>query len=90
MHKGAKCSECRGKAEQVRGTSTQRGYGAEHQRRGTAAIQGKTHCETCGQPFTPDNPVTRGHRKDIRAGGTASDGYLAQCRRCNYGWRASP
>lgn len=88
--KGTRCQECSAKAEQARGSRHERGYGNQHYRDGDRAIAGATHCLTCGQPFTADNPVTRGHRKDIRAGGTTDDGYLPQCRRCNYGWRASP
>lgn len=84
---GTRCQDCRAKAEQVRGSRHQRGYGNDHYRRGDQAKAGATHCATCGQPFTPSNPATRGHAKDIRTGGTSADGYIAQCLTCNYGWR---
>lgn len=82
-----RCAAHTRETDRQRGSRQQRGYGAEHQRAGDAAIAGATRCGTCGQPFTPENPVTRGHVKDVRAGGSPSDGYIAQCRRCNYGWR---
>jgi hypothetical protein len=75
--------------EQARGTAAQRGYGHQHRTQGDAAIKGATHCANCGQPFTTDNPVTRGHVDAVRDGGTSDGGYAAQCRRCNYGWRAT-
>ena len=73
--------------DRERGNRHERGYGNDHDRDGDAAIAGATHCTECGQPFTPDNPVTRGHVVAVRDGGTHTDGYTAQCRRCNYGWR---
>ena len=42
-----------------------------------------THCATCGQPFSEDNPKTAGHTLAIRNGGTASDGH--QINRCPVG-----
>ena len=86
-HTSGKCTACRREYETARGTATERGYGHEHRTLGDAAIRSATTCETCGSPFTTDNPVTRGHRVDIRNGGTSADGYFPQCRRCNYGWR---
>ena len=80
------CAEHEREADRKRGTSKQRGYTSRHRRIGGRAIRGATTCETCGEPFTDANPATRGHRVDVRNGGTPSDGYLAQCRRCNYGW----
>lgn len=73
--------------EQARGTSTQRGYGSKFQRASKQAKANATHCVECGQPFTPDNPATGGHRAAIRNGGSLDEGIVAQCRRCNYGWR---
>jgi len=66
----------------------QRGYDAEYE----AALRdpeyvAATHCGTCHQPFTKDNPKTGGHRVAIRDGGTTADGVFPQCADCNYGWR---
>lgn len=87
IHQGSgRCPDCRRAQEKQRGTASQRGYGSAHRRAGDAAIAGKTRCEHCDQPFTPDNPAQRGHRVAIREGGTPADGYVAHCRRCNLGW----
>lgn len=65
-----------------------RGYDAKYETaKKTPEFRKATRCETCGKKFTPENPKTGGHRKDIRAGGSTEDGIFPQCRRCNYGWR---
>ena len=73
--------------DRARGTTTERGYGHDYQQARAAALDGATHCVTCGEPFTEDNPATGGHVVDIRHGGTVAHGIVAQCRRDNLGWR---
>lgn len=73
--------------EQARGTRQARGYDAAFDRaKQEPEYVTATHCETCGERFTTDNPKTAGHLTAIRDGGRGS-GIKAECRRCNYGWR---
>ena len=62
-----------------------RARGHTHRRNGSHVLTA-THCAVCGDPFTPDNPPTRGHIV-ARADGGSDDpsNYQAECRRCNYG-----
>ena len=84
---GGLCPGCSQAREQQRGSSSQRGYGVDYQRARAKALDGATHCCTCGDPFTVDNPATGGHVVAVREGGTVADGIGAECRRCNFGWR---
>lgn len=84
---GGRCQEHTRQADRARGTFRQRGYDAAYDRARRKALAGATHCATCHQPFTPDNPATGGHVKAMRDGGTTADGIKPECRRCNYGWR---
>lgn len=85
------CSTCRSERnrarDEERGSRQDRGYDADFDRAKVApAYVNATHCATCHEPFTPQNPKTAGHRTALRRGG--GDGsIIAQCRRCNYGWR---
>ena len=81
------CPDCSAEQERARGSSTQRGYGADYQRARDRAVRTGKACRTCGGPFTEDNPATGGHVVAVRAGGSTADGIEAECRRCNYGWR---
>lgn len=92
LHHGkGRCPTCLARDEQGRdqrrGTTDQRGYGWAYQQARAKAVPGQTHCATCGEPFTEDNPATGGHVRDRRAGGTLEHGIKAECRLCNYGWR---
>lgn len=86
---GPRCPSCARAKDRARGTTTQRGYGAQHQAERTRVLDGATHCRTCGQPFTEDNPATAGHTVPIRHGGRTK-GTEPQCQHCNYGWRRTP
>lgn len=83
---GTRCPSC---TRAHRGTTTERGYGHDYQ---VALAQlhddpkRPTHCPTCEQPFTADNPATGGHTVKPRDGGTPAELEL-ECRRCNYGRR---
>lgn len=82
----SRCPSC---TRASRGTTTQRGYGHDYQVARAEALAGATHCRTCGAVFTEDNLATGGHTVAIRDGGDLADGLGPECRRCNYGWRAS-
>lgn len=63
-----------------------RGYDAEYERAlKRPQFLAATHCLTCDEPFTPDNPRTGGHVRALRRGGTTADGIFPQCAHCNYG-----
>jgi hypothetical protein len=85
--KSGRCPDCRRQADAARGRPAERGYDGDYIRARAAAVTGATHCGTCGEAFAEDNPATGGHVKAIRDGGTVGDGIVAECRRCNYGWR---
>lgn len=81
------CTPCSRRRARARGTTTQRGYGHAYQKAAEVAKKNATHCPECGAAFTPNNPATGGHVTALREGGSLSDGIVAQCRSCNYGWR---
>lgn len=84
---GGQCEQHRRNRERARGTTTAKGYGSDYRQARRDALRNATTCWKCGQPFTPTNPATGGHVKDIRLGGSILDGIKAECRRCNYGRR---
>jgi hypothetical protein len=76
-----------------RGSTTQRGYGSAYQQRRPQVLQDATHCRTCKREFTPDNPATAGHVRDLRdlpreqrQASAATAELMPQCAACNYGW----
>lgn len=73
--------------EAERGTNKERGYDSRFRKASNEAKAKATHCSECGTRFTPANPATGGHSRAVRRGGSTDDGIVAQCRRCNYGWR---
>jgi 5-methylcytosine-specific restriction endonuclease McrA len=75
--------------DQARGSRQARGYDRAYEQARDAAIRNATHCATCGDLFTTENPATGGHVRAIRNGGSTSDGIKPECRRCNYGWSRS-
>src|SRR5262249_19814032 len=90
LTEGSRCAECRSvvnrERDQRRGSTTERGYGADDQVDRARVLGGATRCRTCGQPFTRDNPATGGHVKARRHGGKTAGNVAPECRRCNYGW----
>ena len=81
------CPEHARAKDKARGRRQARGYDAAYERaKQTPEYVTATHCASCGEPFTADNPKTGGHSVPIRNGGHGSL-VLPQCRRCNYGWR---
>ncbi len=83
----ARCETHAREYEAQRGSSARRGYGHAYRKATSRATRNATHCSSCGEPFTENNPATGGHVRAIRNGGSTRDGIVAQCRRCNYGWR---
>lgn len=66
-----------------RGSSTQRGYGYRWQQTSKRAIAQAPYCVDCGTEGTSDNPLTGDHLTPRSKGGTAEDGVVVRCRRCN-------
>ena len=86
---GTRCSTHARERDRARGTRQQRGYDADYVRQlGTPEFVQATRCAQCGEPFTLDNPKTGGHTVALRHDGRGS-AVEPQCRRCNYGWRAT-
>jgi len=53
-------------------------------RRNSEHILTATRCAICGAPFTPENPMERGHIVALEDGGTNDpSNYQPECRRCN-------
>jgi hypothetical protein len=83
-NKGSRCPRCQAARAAVHDAA----YGPDYQRAQKAAIANAgPSCPNCGQPYTASNPPTGGHAVPVREGGSTQDGVVAQCRRCNYGWK---
>jgi 5-methylcytosine-specific restriction endonuclease McrA len=64
------------------GTTSQRGYGSDYQRRREAAIRAQPWCSDCGHTGSENNPLTAEHVVPVSQGG--KDGPLTVlCRSCN-------
>lgn len=65
-----RCRTHRAEAEQARGTTAQRGYGANHQHLRTQwqtlITQGTITCPRCGEPITPTDQWDLGHNDTDR------------------------
>jgi 5-methylcytosine-specific restriction endonuclease McrA len=55
------CATCRRERERARGTSTQRGLGADHRRVREQVLAEETTCWLCGRPGTADDPLVADH-----------------------------
>jgi 5-methylcytosine-specific restriction endonuclease McrA len=88
-YRGRSCPRCLKEREARRGSTTQRGLGADHQRRRAALIaSGARICWLCGKagswdPADPD-PLTADHVMPRAAGGRLSELRPAH-RSCNSG-----
>lgn len=80
--KGSRCPDCETREHRA-------AYGPDYQAALRAAKQEQTSgiCPNCNEPFSADNPATGGHARAVRLGGTAADGVVLHCRRCNSGWK---
>src|SRR5688572_16358817 len=87
--KNGRCLTCyrqnereKSRARRARGTTSQRGYGSDYQRRRAAAIRAQPWCSDCGHTGSEDNPLTAEHILPVSQGGKAGPlGVL--CRSCN-------
>jgi hypothetical protein len=83
-----RCPECTRAKDQQRGTTTQRGYGTEHQAirvQLLATYQPSEPCRRCTLPLGPDPSVLDlGHPTDGYAG------YALEHKDCNRGKRRRP
>lgn len=97
LSEGTRCEIHRKRQDNTRyarrGSTTDRGYGHAYRQRRPQVLQGATHCRTCGQQFTEDNPATTGHIEDLRdlpreqrRSTAATAPLMPQCAACNYGW----
>ena len=76
-----RCSTCRKAADKLRGTATQRGYGAAH-RAARMELKARLPDECgygCGTWLEPEGDWVAAHVVD----GAPEYGYLASCRTCN-------
>jgi 5-methylcytosine-specific restriction endonuclease McrA len=77
--KGSRCSACQARRSAARGTTTQRGYGAAHQRRARRAIALQPWCSICGSA----TDLTADHITPLARGGHPLGPLRVLCRRCN-------
>jgi len=82
------CPHCRRAAARRRsarrGTTTQRGLGADHRKAAALVLAGATVCAICGKPPTRNDPLTAGHIIAREDGGTNDpSNYQAEHRSCN-------
>jgi 5-methylcytosine-specific restriction endonuclease McrA len=82
LTQGSRCSQCKARHDAGRGTTTQRGYGADHQRRAKAVIAAQPWCSLCGHAGSQDNPLTADHVVPVSHGGIRGPLRVA-CLRCN-------
>ena len=75
---------CASHAPQHTRTTSQRGYGALHQKLARAQIRQQPWCSDCGHEGSDDNPLTGEHIVRLADGGpTTASNYTTLCRRCN-------
>lgn len=69
-----RCPACKRKhqreRDQLRGSSSQRGYGAAWRKLRAAVIQAQPYCTFCGHTGSTDNPLSVDHIKPRVEGGT--------------------
>ncbi|MEV4180197.1 HNH endonuclease signature motif containing protein [Streptosporangium canum] len=85
---GPRCPTCTSQQEQARaaarGTTTQRGLGADHQAAARQVLATAELCAKCGLPPTADDPLEAGHRIARVHGGTNDiANYQPEHRSCN-------
>lgn len=84
---GSRCPACQSQMNKAisakRGTTKQRGLGGTHRRKAEKIVKAAQVCGICGQPPTPDNPLTAHHTTARAKGGDHSTPMMAACRRCN-------
>ena len=79
-----RCAVCRRKRERARGSSDQRGLGAEHRRMREQVLREETACWICGGHGTADDPLTADHVVARADGGrNVRSNYRAAHLSCN-------
>ena len=83
------CNKCRSKRNQLRdakrGTTTERGYGAEYQRLRKELLADNPPCYWCGKPAT-----TADHAIPLALGGAnIKTNLVPSCGKCNFGRTAN-
>jgi 5-methylcytosine-specific restriction endonuclease McrA len=77
-------TRCEQHTGRLGGTTTQRGYGTEHQRIRARLLATATRCHWCGKPFTPSDPMVADHVKPYSQGGRSDAANLVAAHRsCN-------
>jgi 5-methylcytosine-specific restriction enzyme A len=76
---GSRCATCTRRRDHARGTTTERGYGSEHQRRARQAIALHPCCSECGGM----RDLTADHIIPLARGGHPLGPLRVLCRRCN-------
>lgn len=79
VRSSSRCARCQSKRDAARGTTTQRGYGAAHQRRARAAIAAHPWCSVCASTID----LTGDHITPLAQGGHPLGPLRVLCRRCN-------
>lgn len=84
---GSRCETCQAefntRQSARRGSTKQRGLGGTHRRTAEKIVRAAQVCARCGQPPTPDNPLTAHHTQARAKGGDHNTPMIAVCRRCN-------
>ena len=84
------CPACRREHERARGSSTQRGLGADHRRVRAQVLREETTCWICGRPGSPGDPLTADHIDARADGGTNTRENMraahASCNSRRGGW----
>jgi 5-methylcytosine-specific restriction endonuclease McrA len=83
---GSRCRQCKRALERrrERATTTERGYGADWQKRSHEVIEAQPWCTCCGTEGDPSNPLTADHFVPKALRGTDDrENLVATCRRCN-------
>jgi 5-methylcytosine-specific restriction protein A len=91
LTKDARCSICTRNREQLRGNSSQRGYGAQHRKRRTLVLQRDPLCVACDAQGKVEASTVYDHIIAIEAGGDETDMDNAQgmCQHCHSVKRAA-
>ena len=85
---GYKCRDCANEIQRRkrarRGSTTQRGLGAEHQRLGKQVLREESLCWLCGEPARPNDPLEVDHVIPRSEGGaTTRENLHTAHRSCN-------
>jgi 5-methylcytosine-specific restriction protein A len=84
----SRCVDCRRAKDKLRGTSKERGYGAEWRKMRDLVLAQEKCCARCGCEGSPGNPLSVDHIIPKARGGTNDrDNLQTLCHKCNSGKR---